>query len=327
MISTVSLIASMRDVPIEWIFEYYLNLNEKLTGQNIKLCSIFSSKDKVPSMFIYYDVTSGTYKFKDFSSGYQGDHVELVKLIFNYNDRNKAVYRIMTDYSEFITNNAPREELSIQVHDKFKVTDYEIRHWNTVDAKYWQNYFIGSPLLEQYNVYPLKFFEMSRNELDGSTTVYNFTKELTYGYFRNDGTLYKIYTPTNSNKKFIKVQNYIQGIEQLTLQTKYLIITSSLKDLLAFNKLGINNIEGIAPDSENSMVPESIMIPLAQNYQKVIVLFDNDQPGIDAAMRYKVKYGYDYVLLPMSKDISDSVKDYGIEKVRETLFPLLKQVI
>jgi hypothetical protein len=29
----------------------------------------------------------------------------------------------------------------------------------------------------------------------------------------------------------------------------------------------------------------------------------------------------------MSKDLSDSVKDFGIEAVREKLFPLLKQAL
>ena len=68
MISTKNLISDLTEVPIEWVFEYYLNLKERLTGQNIKMLSAFNVKDKVPSMFIYQD--SGKYKFKDFSSGF-----------------------------------------------------------------------------------------------------------------------------------------------------------------------------------------------------------------------------------------------------------------
>jgi uncharacterized lipoprotein YehR (DUF1307 family) len=56
-------------------------------------------------------------------------------------------------------------------------------------------------------------------------------------------------------------------------------------------------------------------------------LFDNDEPGLKSAQKYKDKYGFEYVNLDMSKDLSDSVKDYGVDKVRETLFPLLKQVL
>ena len=55
MISTKGLISDIKDVPDEWIYEYYLNLKEKLTGQDIKMLSAFNSKDKVPSMFIYFN--------------------------------------------------------------------------------------------------------------------------------------------------------------------------------------------------------------------------------------------------------------------------------
>jgi DNA primase len=56
-------------------------------------------------------------------------------------------------------------------------------------------------------------------------------------------------------------------------------------------------------------------------------LFDNDEPGIKAAQRYKDKYGFEYVVLDMSKDLSDSVKDHGIEAVRDKLLPLLKKAL
>ena len=49
--------------------------------------------------------------------------------------------------------------------------------------------------------------------------------------------------------------------------------------------------------------------------------------GIKAAKRYKDKYGFNTILLPMEKDLSDSVKVHGIDKVREVLFPLLKQAL
>ena len=133
--------------------------------------------------------------------------------------------------------------------------------------------------------------------------------------------------PKIPDKKFIKVENYIQGMDQLKYNSKYLLITSSLKDLMCFNKLGINNIEVIAPDSENTMIGERAMSEFMRSYQKIIVLFDNDDPGIKAAERYKMKYGFNYIILPMEKDLSDSVKVHGIDKVKETLFLLLKQAL
>lgn len=63
MISTKNLITNVTDVPIEWVFEYYLNLSEKLNGQDVKILSVFNAKDKVPSMYIYFE---GVYSLKIF---------------------------------------------------------------------------------------------------------------------------------------------------------------------------------------------------------------------------------------------------------------------
>jgi hypothetical protein len=325
MISTKNLVSDLQDVPKEWVFEYYLNLKEKLIGQDIKMLSAFNVKDKVPSMFIY--CTGGFYKFKDFSSGFQGDALELVKALFNLPSRGHAANKIINDYQEYLLHNDVPAVVEFKFHDKFKVVDYEMRHWNTQDSKFWTSFKISSSLLSKYNVVPLSFFTMEKKEEDGSMLSYKFTKAYTYGYFRENGELYKIYMPKVTEKKFIKVQNYVQGIDQLKYEAKYLVITSSLKDLMCFNKLGIGNVECIAPDSENTMIGESVMGKLSNQYSKIIVLFDNDEPGIKAAQRYKDKYGYDYVVLDMSKDLSDSVKDHGVEAVRDKLLPLLKQVL
>lgn len=326
MISTKNLVSDLRDVPREWAYEYYLNLKERLIGQDIKMLSAFNSKDKVPSMFIYTD-GSNFYRFKDFSSGNQGDSIELVKCLFNLPSRGHAANKIINDYQEFLLHNDAPVTLEFKFHDKFKVVDFEMRHWNSQDSKFWTGFSISSTLLARYNVVPLAYFTMEKKEEDGSITSFKFTKPYLYGYFRQDGELYKVYMPKNLDKKFIKVQNYVQGIDQLTYEPKYLVITSSLKDLMCFNKLGIGNVECIAPDSENTMIGESVMNKLSKQYSKVIVLFDNDEPGIKAAQRYKDKYGLNYVVLEMSKDLSDSVKDHGIEAVRDKLLPLLKQVL
>jgi 5S rRNA maturation endonuclease (ribonuclease M5) len=168
---------------------------------------------------------------------------------------------------------------------------------------------------------------MSKSEPDGSITSYRFSRPYVYGYFRNDGELYKIYMPKVPEKKFIKIQNYTQGMDQLQYDSKYLLIVSSLKDLMSFKKLDIGNIECIAPDSENTMIGESTVSVLSKQYNSIIVLFDNDEPGVKAAQRYTDKYGMKSINLDMSKDLSDSVKDHGIEAVRDKLLSLLKEAV
>jgi hypothetical protein len=326
MISTKNLIYDLADVPREWVFEHYLNLTEKLTGQDIKIKSIFNTREKTPSMCVYLD-RNNIYKFKDFSSGNGGDCLTLVQNLFNLPTRGTASFKIIEDYNQYVLNNGFNPIKSYKQHSKFKVTDYEMRHWNTLDQKYWMKYNIGSRLLSKYNVVPLEYYIMEKTDENDVLSSITIKGNYVYGYFKDDGTLYKIYQPKVKDSKFIKVRDYIQGSEQLTYDKPYLIITSSLKDLMAYNKLKISNSESIAPDSENTMIPENIMSSISSKYKGVCVLFDNDEAGIRAAEKYKLKYGFNYIVLNLEKDLSDSIEKHGVEKTRNVLLPLLKEVL
>jgi 5S rRNA maturation endonuclease (ribonuclease M5) len=325
MISTKNNVLTISDVPVIWIFEHYLNLTEKLDGQQVKIKSIFKT-EKTPSMCIYVDPNSMKYKYKDFSSGLQGDPISLIERMFNIS-RGEAVSKLISEYKLFMEGNRAYKAPEIKSYDNYKVTDYTIRHWSNFDQKYWGDYHIGSKMLEAYNVSPLEYYKMTRNEPDGSISEITITGLNLYGYFKNDGTLYKIYQPKNMNKKFLKLANYIQGSEQLTLTKDYLVITSSLKDVMAFNKLGFKNVECIAPDSENTIMKETTIDKLKSKYKSICVMFDNDDAGKIAMEKYKERYGLSYIVLNMEKDVSDSIKKHGLQKVKEELFPLLKKAI
>lgn len=324
MISTKNLISDLSDVPREWVFEYYLNLKEKLTGQDVKMLSVFNASDKVPSMFIYFDTSKGEYRFKDFSSGFQGDHINLVLNLFNLEGVGAAIGKIITDYQNYLTDHTPAQRLELQYHDKYKVVDYEIRHWTNLDEAYWSKYKIGSKLLEYYEVAPLDFFKMEKEE-EKKIISHTFNNKYIYGYFRKDGSLYKIYMPKNTEKKFIKVQNYIQGSDQTNYKNKNLIITSSLKDLMCFVKLGYRHIEVIAPDSENSMLSEHTVNMLRSKFKKICVLFDNDIAGKASMQKYQDRFGFESILLDMEKDLSDSIAMHGLIKVKEKMDQIIKK--
>mgnify|MGYP001236926547 FL=1 len=97
-----------------------------------------------------------------------------------------------------------------------------------------------------------------------------------YGYFDKSGKVYKIYQPSQKKHKFIKVSHHIQGLDQLKYNKPYLVITSSLKDIMALRQFKYN-IEIIAPDSENVIIKAYIIDNLRKKYEKVITLFDNDK--------------------------------------------------
>lgn len=326
MISTKNVTTSISDIPREWVFEFYLKLGEKLSGQDIKMKSIFNKIDKNPSMYVYFNRRHNRYLFKDFSTDISGDGVDLVQKMYNLSTKGEAAHMIIEDYNKWLINNKDGIQMrEFKIQQKYQVKDFTTRAWNTDDQKYWSKYAIGSNLLEKYHVSPLLNYTLEKEDTNGQMIKKVVTGPRLYGYFRSDGLMYKIYQPMIKDFKFIKIQSYIQGTDQLTVKVPYLIICSSMKDLLCFMKLGFSNAEAVAPDSENTLIPEHVIEAYKLKYKGVCTIFDNDDAGIKAMEKYKEKYGLPHIILDMEKDLSDSIEKHGIRKVRDTILPLLKQ--
>jgi hypothetical protein len=315
MFKTKNLVHDIKDVPTAWIFEHFCKLKEKLIGQDIKIKSLFNSKERTPSMCIYYD--GKVYKFKDFSTGKGGSAIDLIKDI-NQLSFHKASQLVIENYNDFVLHNNGGYDLGeFKQQSKYKVTSHKLRNWTTQDQYFWTQFNIGSKLLDEYTVKPLEYYCMTKD--DKNLCIKGL---YLYGYFKKDGTLYKIYQPKTLDKKFIKVTDYVQGSEQLSNHS-FLLITSSLKDIMSLKSLKLN-IDIVAPDSENTMLRKDLMEHYIEKYNKIIILFDNDLPGIASMAKYKEHYpSIEMAVLPMSKDPSDSIKDFGAKEVRSKLVPIL----
>jgi len=326
MLSITSIITDINEIPREWVFEHYLKLDVRLMGQDVKIKSLFNPVDKNPSMYIFFS-SNNTYRYKDFSTGKTGDALDLVKEMFKLGTRGETAHKIIQDYSEFIKNNKGTYDIhEFKKRNKFKVTDFTTRAWTNLDERFWTKFFIGSKILDFFNVVPLNDYTLQKEE-DGTTRELIIKGNNLYGYFRKDGALYKIYNPYSKENKFIKVKDYIQGSDQLTMAVPYLIICSSLKDVMAFTKLGYKNAEAVAPDSENIIIPEHVITAYKLKYKNICTLFDNDKAGKESMQKYKSKYGLNSVTLELSKDLSDSLRDFKLHKTKEVLTPLLKQAL
>jgi hypothetical protein len=313
MIRTISI----DKIPSTWIFEYYGNLPEKLHGQDLKILSIFST-EKTPSLSFF--CKNGRYRFNCFSSGYAGDAIDFVMKVFSISYRD-AVNKILIDFARegSISKNIPVIDAP-----KFKISSYTKRQWNELDAKFWSQFGIGSKILEKYNVSPLLEYTSSKQTSEG---VLDFTVKSNhvYGYFRSDGTLYKIYRPMKDEFRFLNVSPYVQGLEQLTYESDILVITSSLKDLMSLVMLEMN-VEAIAPSSENSMLQKPLLSACALKYKRIVTLFDNDAAGHKAMKRYEEMYNIPGIYLNLSKDLSDSIKEFGVIKTKQCLKPLIENI-
>jgi hypothetical protein len=321
MLST-KVVCNINEVPVTWIYETYCNLTESLTGQDIMMKSIFNLNDKNPSFSIYYK--NGMYKWRDFSIGDGGDHINLVRNLFDL-DHVSAVRKVMKDYQTFLRSNKDGYSSNIIIPQaRYAVSSVNARSWNNLDAVYWTQYNIDSDTLSRFNVRALEEYTFSTD--DDSRPAIVKGGNFIYGFFNNDGQIMKIYQPRNLDMKFIKIRDYIQGIEQLNYNQPNLIITKSLKDVMCLSKFGYN-AEYIAVESEGVMLRKEMIDIFKKRYKSVCTLFDNDGPGIKARQAYKTSFDIDGIQCTLAKDPSDSVEKFGLDKTRENLTPLLREVL
>jgi DNA primase len=304
------------------VYEYYCKLTEQLTGQRVNLKSPWNANDTRPSFFIYYD--KGYYVWKDFSTGKSGNHVHLVMEMFNLS-LPKALSLIEKTYTEFLAKYPNGYTLNEVVPQAvYKPTKVVNRVWNNLDAEYWLQFGIGSAILERFNVKPIKDYVFATE--DNSKPEITISRQYTYGYYTIDGSLAKIYQPKVPECKFVKVQDYIQGTDQLQFNQPNLVICSSLKDAMSLSAFGYN-LEVVAPDSENTVIRPEVIDIYKKKFQSICILFDNDRAGIESMTKYKAMYNIPMVHFKADKDLSDAVKSYGIEKTRQMLTPLLKEAL
>ena len=322
MISTKNLILDGSKVPSTWVFEFYLDLPERLNGQNVQIKSVFHPTERTPSMWIFAD--KGQYKFKDFSTGKGGNKIDLVKELFSI-DYSKAVFKIGQDYNKFITEKGEYSQSTIKPEAKYKVDGVMVREWNNYDKKFWLQFNIGEDILDKYNVIALDFYHMVKED-EKKRDIITIKQTGIYSYWNKTGEVYKIYQPRNKKFKFIKVKPHLQGIDQLEYNEPYLVICSSLKDAMCLKQFGYN-IEVIAPDSENTVIKPYIIENLKKKYKKVVTLFDNDVAGHNAVNKYKQLYDIKGTWLDSSKDIADLVKEKGFADAHKEIKVKLKSVL
>ena len=322
MISTKNLILDGSSVPSTWVFEFYLDLPERLNGQNVQIKSVFHPTERTPSMWVFVD--KGQYKFKDFSTGKGGNKIDLIKELFTI-DYSKAVFKIGQDYNKFITEKGEYSKSNIEPEPKYQVDIVKTRNWENYDKKFWLQFNIGEEMLNNYEVKPLEYYTMIKKKGDLVINKIKIKQPNIYGYF-SKSEVYKIYQPRNKKFKFIKVKPHLQGLDQLGYNQPYLVICSSLKDAMCLRQFGYN-IEVIAPDSENTVIKPYIIENLKKKYKKVVTLFDNDVAGHAAVNKYQELYDIKGTWLNSSKDIADLVKEKGFTDAHKEIKVKLKDII
>jgi hypothetical protein len=326
MFSSRQYLGSLDNIPDAWIYKYYLGLTHDFTGRSVKIKSIFNPNDKTPSMFIYVDKDTNKIVFKCHSTGMFGDAHKLVQDLYNLT-KEQACEKIVKDYQEFCKTGEYQDIEIIACTKRWSITDYKVRGWTNLDAKFWLQFNIGSSMLNKYEVIPLEYYEVSEVDTTTGEMSNSFVNngDYMYGYFANN-ELYKVYNPKAKKLKFyLQKRDYIQGYNQLKGHDT-LVIASSLKDVMAIDSLGLT-IDCIAPNSESTKLTSNDIHEFQMRYQHIVVCMDSDEAGINSMKFYEKEYGLPFIYLPREKDISDIIKHHGKEVALYDFYPKLQRAI
>jgi len=302
------------EVPAGWIYKYYLNLKEPLDGRRIRVFSSFNT-ESTPSMFVY--LKDGKYRWKDFSSGKSGSTgVSLVKAILEHNlgeeiPWNQAVQIVKKAYSTWtiVHGEYSEDEIESDYIESNLFADFRIAKWEQYDLDYWGAYGITKKLLENYNVYPLEWFQLGKKLKENGIIKMHSKMRIrhSYGFFSDMHKILKIYNPYYTDLKHITIESELLGREQLGIKNKTCLICSSMKDMLSIKGTGIE-VEVVAPISERVLINFSDINYLKELYPNLFTVFDNDSTGVKAMLLYKQIYNLDFLYFSEAKDFAEFYK-------------------
>ena len=276
-------------------------------------------KDKNPSFGIFLSKRSGKLLFKDHGSGVCGDIIKFVgelKGLTNYNDiLNTIIKDLKIKNDTVLTSTYNYKSTSSTVIGVVR------QPFTEVDLEYWAKYGITVPTLDKYKVNSIKYY-LCNGVVKG---IYKLENPMfSYKVFNN----FKIYRPFGD--KFTKWRNNltsydIQGFEQLPKKGNLLIITKSLKDVMALYEMGYT---AISPSSESTFIPDDALEALKLRFKHILLCFDRDIAGVRNMRKVSLKTGLPCILVHKkfkAKDISDAILLNSQTVIKEWLTKTLKR--
>lgn len=285
----------------EWLFLKYTGIYPEI---NKRYHSIFR-QDKTPSC--RFEWRLGVLYFID-NAGYNGvthfDVVGTVCRLFNVTIP-KAINMIENE-------NVPQSNITYSTSSK---TPKEIRF--TYQKWPDNNYFKIQPdhLLNE-NVYWVKDYWIKKDDSWLYNNIHNPRNVLTIAYYFPDTKSTKLYWPTASDFKWYSTcTDEVYGESKLDYylenDPRLLVITKSQKDRLVLDYLC--GIPAIAFQSE-SIIPSTKIINKCKQFNKTIILYDNDYPGQMCAGKLSELTGFDWCCYEMGKDSYDNINNLNYIK-------------
>lgn len=297
----------------ETYFEHYLGIPVR---KGLFRSPSVIRHDSNPTCSFYKD-DKGNLKYKDFA-GPTFDFIGCVMYIFQCNYYH-ALRIIANDFGiiniKNTQKNPPKMEYTKTVLTQTTKSRIEVetKEFSKKELDWWNSFGVSLSTLNKFKVFSIKsvflngFYFSSSTE---SSPIYGY-----YGGTDSHGDeLWRLYMPTKRNYRFLSnwSSTMIQGAKQLPKENDYIVITKSLKDVMALYEFGVI---AIAPNSENLFLTENQYEKLKRRFKDIYLLYDRDLPGVKSANKIRKKFTDLKVLLtPKVKDFTDYVKKYGLMK-------------
>lgn len=270
--------------------------------------------------------------FKDFRLG-SGDCIKFVQLKFGLNYF-EAMSKIVLDAeltNDFIIQNTFKTNItlgpgsanrdSIVAAGKLLRLSKKGRKFELYDIAFWNQFGINHETLVKYNVTPISHIFLNDKIILADKYAYCFTE------FKDGVETYKIYQPFNPNYKWLNNHNdsVWQGWDQLPKTGEIVIVTKSLKDVMAITN--ITGIPAISLQAEGVAPKAHIIEELKARFETVFLLYDNDyDKEVNWGREFGEKIADKFNLMQIeieskyyAKDFSDFVKAYGTSVTKEYL--------
>lgn len=266
----------------------------------------------------------GELMFHDFGTGFHENFIGVVMEI-NKCSYAKALQIIAEDFGYIAKSNNrefPKIKISNVILEEKASTQIQItdRKFTESELKWWESFGVHENTLKKFKVHSCDSVFLNGNYFGSPTT-----RSSMFGYYcgkKNGEELWRIYMPQRKTYRFLSNtgKSFIQGSKQIPDTGDILIITKSMKDVMALYELGI---PAIAPCSEVLFISDQQLKKLQERFKNIIVIYDNDLPGIQGMRRIRKAHpDLKFFWIPRryeAKDISDFIKKYGIDETKKCI--------
>jgi 5S rRNA maturation endonuclease (ribonuclease M5) len=184
--------------------------------------------------------------------------------------------------SEFVVKQRKIIEETEQQKKNTHLMPCKVREFNSQgDRLQWSPYQITRQELIEDNVFPIIWYKVYSKRLRDYVVIRPTTNSYLIGTFEERT---KYYTPDKVGKGKWATNcsaNDIWGYEDLPLMSDKLIITKSYKDWRVLKNQGVKNVIGF--QNEGQYPSLEILKSLLERFKEIIIFFDNDRAGIQAA--------------------------------------------